>query len=397
MIVVICLCVSFWAWRGRIVDLKAIRTFRLEWLVLYFGVHVIWLLNSANLKQGFSDVERHLSFLILPLALPAMLREMGQRKTFSGYKMYVLGTFLVCVTALVLAFLTEHKSGFGLASTSLLNHNLVEFLNLHATYFSLNVLLASILIFYLAVFREDSVRSERVLCLIAIPVFVFVLYLLRARIVLIGAIIVTPLLAFWFSNKRAKYLLITIAIFAVTAFAAATAVDGTFRARFLQISRVDFNNLMGTNAENGVTQRIFLWQRAVESIRKSPWVGHGTGDMYEELRTAIANYLHTQNLTDVEQDAIQPFLSVPYNPHNQMLVDVIKFGVIGCVVLLGMFVNGFLTSFKEGNFLLFALLGFFAISCLTEAMLVRQKGVDLFCVFYIIFSYCGSKQSGHAN
>lgn len=99
-------------------------------------------------------------------------------------------------------------------------------------------------------------------------------------------------------------------------------------------------------SERGTTsvgQRLELWGKSIELIRAAPVIGHGTGS---------ARILLTR---DVEQQASIPAIG---NPHNQTLLFMIQWGLLGAVLLYTMWATHLLTFRGDG---IIAWIGFVAV------------------------------------
>lgn len=92
-----------------------------------------------------------------------------------------------------------------------------------------------------------------------------------------------------------------------------------------------------------VGQRLELWGKSIELIKAAPVIGHGTGS---------ARILLTR---DVEQQASIPAIG---NPHNQTLLFMIQWGLLGAVLLYTMWATHLLTFRGEG---IIAWIGFVAV------------------------------------
>jgi O-antigen ligase len=79
------------------------------------------------------------------------------------------------------------------------------------------------------------------------------------------------------------------------------------------------------NAATSSGYRLEMWKKSIEFIAAAPLVGHGTGSIEDLFRRAAVGK------TGVEA-------AVTANPHNQILVVAIQFGLIGVVVLCAMWI-----------------------------------------------------------
>jgi O-antigen ligase len=145
---------------------------------------------------------------------------------------------------------------------------------------------------------------------------------------------------------------------------------------------------MGSNSENGITQRIFIWTRAWEAVKAKPVIGYGTGGDRFGLYSSIYNFIeNNKDLSIAQIEGIQSIISVEYNAHNQFLTDLLMFGLVGGWIIIFILFQGFLTSIKRNNMLQFGFMLAISLACLTEVILVRQKGIVFFSLFYCFLFY----------
>lgn len=111
--------------------------------------------------------------------------------------------------------------------------------------------------------------------------------------------------------------------------------------------------------EGSVRPRVVLWQKSIRAIKEKPLFGWGTGA--ERCLLTETGYDH---------------------PHNQWLLDGIRFGLIGILALAWLFVAGFRRSYKSKNGLLalFMLLTF--CFSLTDRNLDFKIGIIFFGLMY---------------
>lgn len=111
--------------------------------------------------------------------------------------------------------------------------------------------------------------------------------------------------------------------------------------------------------EGSVKPRIVMWRKAAEAIKEKPLFGWGTGA--ERCLLMETGYDH---------------------PHNQWLLDGIRFGLIGILALAWLFVVGFRQAYQSRNGLLaiFMLLTF--CFTLTDRNLDSKLGIIFFGLMY---------------
>lgn len=111
--------------------------------------------------------------------------------------------------------------------------------------------------------------------------------------------------------------------------------------------------------DGSVKPRIVLWQKSIEAIKEKPLFGWGTG----AEPCILEQYGHK-------------------HPHNQWLLDGIRFGAVGILVLAWLFFVGFRLSYKSKNGLLamFMILAF--CFSLTDRNLDFKIGIIFFGLMY---------------
>lgn len=120
----------------------------------------------------------------------------------------------------------------------------------------------------------------------------------------------------------------------------------------------------------GNEERLVLWTVSAQAIAEKPF-GYGTGNIDEVLGAKFEQY-GLSNLAEKE-----------FNPHNQYLQTWIEIGLIGFLLLIGIYFLMILKGFQLGNISLLILGAAFAFNSLFESMLQRQSGI----VFIVLLSF----------
>ena len=174
-------------------------------------------------------------------------------------------------------------------------------------------------------------------------------------------------------GKKLAWLFAILAVMAALMYA----VPGT-RSRIKDTINelISFNGMVNNKQTN---PRKFLWEGGLEVCRDNFWVGTGTGSADAALQIKIKDVnakfwdgRHSFYLRDRN-----------YNFHNAYLQHWAAHGLIGFLLLLGLFIIPlFSTAITvEGRIFLLVC----AVSFLTESMLERQAGVLFFSFFYTLF------------
>jgi O-antigen ligase len=134
----------------------------------------------------------------------------------------------------------------------------------------------------------------------------------------------------------------------------------------------------------GVSLRIAIWKVCTDILReKRAWLwGVGTGDgqmLLDEKYRAYGFYTGNAAYNDTGV--------MGFNAHNQYMEFLLCVGLAGLAAFLALLVGSGRAAMQSGQYPLAALLVLLAVSCLTESMFCRQKGVVFFMLFYCLYAF----------
>lgn len=101
-----------------------------------------------------------------------------------------------------------------------------------------------------------------------------------------------------------------------------------------EVDAFQTNTMFVNGVETGGAERLEFWRKSIGFIRSAPVLGHGTGSTKQLFAAEAAGQ------TGIEAKVVD-------NPHNQTLAVAIQWGMLGCVVLYGMW-GAHLLLFQEG-------------------------------------------------
>lgn len=129
---------------------------------------------------------------------------------------------------------------------------------------------------------------------------------------------------------------------------------------------------------NTLLMRMEFWKAAVYIIKRSPWIGVGTGDAQRAFTKA---YHRTKTKLTHEWRL---------RSHNQFLAITVSFGVIGLAVFLFSLAYPSIVLRKYVHGLYFVFLLIAVVSFFTEDTLETQSGVSFFAFFNTLFIWGAS-------
>jgi O-antigen ligase len=362
-------------------------------LMACFVVYVVWLIGTDDFKTGFRELEKHITWILFPMIFSLSKFVRDSKSVANAFKCFCLGclfTALVCFADAI--WRNYQTNGLSQLLPELYtNFALVSIFDLHPTYLSLHIAFAYFIFLDNILYRKLTVKNLIIILLISVSVL-FILFLLRARIVLLvfGALAVLYFLNYMrdhFSKKGTFMIAATIFLAACIGIGSLFFLDQTFKSRLSQMIKFDTGNLVGSNAENGVTQRVFLWGRSISAIKKAPLLGYGTGDGDAALQNEIITFANDPTLNHSAQQ-IEAMVTIKelFNSHNQYMTDLLKFGVVGTIPFLLLIVLCAKKAYKQNDKLFAIFLILTVLTATTESILIRQKGIVFFAVFLILFS-----------
>ncbi|UWX55002.1 O-antigen ligase family protein [Maribacter litopenaei] len=138
-----------------------------------------------------------------------------------------------------------------------------------------------------------------------------------------------------------------------------------------------FTSINGDLEEEVVDKRIYIYRCAVNLIKKNSFLGYGVGDVQQNLN----NCYNENNYKVAEYKSIGSDI----NSHNYYLNLWLSAGLFCILTFLYLLYHNIKVSILQRNFIYTSFLLFFAISLMTENILVRMSGVFLFTIFNSLF------------
>lgn len=355
---------SDWAevWNIKILTLQSV-----------FFIALISLAYTHYLSIGIADVTRLLLVLLIPFffALSTF--------NFSKYRDRLLTVFaFTCVCAIVYlygrAFYTImhfHLPFRAIVWDAFINHKFSAPLNIHATFFSLQIAIA--LVYLLLQLLKDANLSNRAFYIPAIIVLSAGIIQLGSKAILlallIAIIIGIPLLALQ-GRKRLRFILLSTII---AAFVISGALKArSFKERYVTELRSDLSE---TTPEETEDTRLDRWQAATEVIAEHPLIGHGSGsELYILSDKFFAKKLYSAYLFKL-------------NAHNQYLSFLLTSGVIGLLIYLVTLAFGFVTAWLRTDVLFITFMLLIATVSVSESLLNAEKSIYFYALFFSFFVF----------
>ena len=350
--------------------------------ILFFSLYPVSLLYTEHFDNGLFNIEKHLSYLFVPLVV---LTSTTSKQAIS----WALGIFSYSlVFLLVFCFLVALHGFYVTGETQVLINEIVvsrfQYYGLasampgwHPTYVAMyaNFALAYLFLKTLNHWNEigPSIKFINIGSIIVIIVSVLFLSSFMGIMVLIITVIFCAFYALVkFRRKRAIILsIVLISGVAIGVFA----LDNRISDSIKDLLNDKMEATDEQSERNTLTIRLAKWSTSIDIIKSNIIFGVGPGDapfeLYEMYKIRGHDYLAEHK----------------YNPHNQYLEILLSFGLIGFMIFIFLYGNFLKLALKGKNVLLLILLIIIGLTGFTESILERQQGVLFFSFFMPLLSH----------
>lgn len=381
--ILIALMVLRWLLTGEFVRIPGIlQGSRTRVFIALFGLfyifHLVGMLSTRNLDDGWFDLEVKLTLLIFPLLFitldPRVLEPSWIRKILLAF---VAGAAISLLASLVRAAIAWKASG----DPGVFYYTRLSWFH-HASYMAMYLNFASVICIYFLI--RERVRSEKLHNLI----FVVLLFLFMAGVVLLSskagifgmALVLFLSMTYLILRQRMVlrgviWFILSISVFYLLIHLLPYPMQRLERAA----DTVGSAGEVKTTTRESTGERLLVWQASLELIGEHFLAGVGTGDVIDEL-VVIYN---EKGITAAARDRL--------NTHNQFLQTQAALGIIGSLALILMLLLPLLDALRRNYYTYTLFLVIFAFNILFESMLQTQSGV-IFYAFFNVLLFSANRQ-----
>ncbi len=346
-------------------------------LLLLGSIYLLTLIGTifTHFKDGaFFEWERQLAFLLFPLIC------YFNGLDFSAYRTRFLeGLGYSCLIIVIYlygqVFSVIYQNHFPITTIfnpAFINHNFSAPLEMHATYFSIYIIMGLVGLF-LRFWHAENFRNK-IFYAIACLILVISIFQLSSKAMLLALAFIANLgvpLIIYEKSRRVRYLFLSISI-TLLAILGLTQVTN-LKSRLIVGLKDD---IMQSSIKNDLLEpRVKRWECAWDLIVQSPVYGHGAGSEVAKLKEVyFQRHLYNSYLHNL-------------NAHNEYLSMWLKFGILGLLIfLLLLFVLGKAAyQRKDLGGLSFILI--IAIVSFSENILDGNKGIFFSAYFFSIYYF----------
>jgi O-antigen ligase len=322
---------------------------------LYF-LYIFSLVYTSNLTFAAKKLETSLSILILPFVFFILLSDykISSHIKQRFIKLYIISATLFSIYSLINIFLdpTPFYKDYYANKFRMVVENM-PLIGQHPIYASIFVALAVIFIVY----NFNHLFQSKLWSIIFLFVNFSFLIMLSSRGVLAALFLV--FLAFLLSLRFKFY----YKLFLLGLLGFSLIILFVYNNRMKELLLPETYTTVNTNYSH--SYRVAINRCSIKLIKENIFWGYGVGDVQDQLNNC---YQNTSKL----------LLDRTYNSHNQYFDIWLKTGLIGFIYFLLFIMYLLFSNIKAKNYLLMAVVLFFAVNFLFENVLARQSGVILF-------------------
>ncbi|MBS1526328.1 MAG: O-antigen ligase family protein [Bacteroidetes bacterium] len=361
--------------RHTVKPVFTLRTLILQSVFLAAAISTIY---ASHLKDAFREWELYIPVVVFPVLF--CINPLDLRK----YRYNLLLVFALGCTATILylyinALMTirYYKLPFStIISPAFTNHNFSQPIDMHATFFSLQIALA--LVFVLSVWLRESNRLNKLICGFCTIVLTAGIIQLSSKSAFLALfLIINIAIPYFLLQGRQKVRFITISAAITVLFMTVILNTRAFRDRFVNELKEDISQ---AKADENTDPRLARWEIAIDLVGKSPIIGYGAGSEIKLLQEQY--YKHKFYRSYLSQ----------LNAHNEYLSFLLKSGIWGLTIYISVLVYGFKKAMMKKDIVFFAFMLLLAVVSLSENILDADKGVMYYSFFFSFFVFIAEQK-----
>jgi O-antigen ligase len=343
---------------------------------LLFFVLLAGMMHTSNTHDGWAIIERHYGLIGIPL-LTISIQQFTKQQRKNLLSIFVVTgvvTGLICLGAATWHYISTgtvytltQKDHF--VYNNFMHHRLSSPIQLHAIYYSLYLAFAAIVVLNRLLYEKLNANKKLIYGLVFV-FFCVMIFLLKSSIfAFVFPLACLVLLFFRYRKQLLSSIRTQIAVVIIVIGA------GFFSYKGVQ-SKLESFSLDYELSDEHLTplkMRLAMWECAWETIKKSQWHGHGTGDGDDELIKTYEELGFTIGAKD------------RYNAHNMYLQYWMTNGFIALVIFLFILTLLFREAVRNKNWVFFSFVLLFAAFSITESTMLRQNGIVFFLVISSLF------------
>lgn len=339
----------------------------------FFFIYFLGMIYTEDLERGWTDVLLKSSFLLFPLIFALIPKGFLRKVDLKNMQNLLFGgLFLSSIACYINAFISYLSTG----NSNVFFYQELSFFQ-HPSYLGLYINMGVLMILnMIAKHRNEIGRKTVILYIFLLLWFTLFIILLQSKAAFISLGLLIGLFLIWivFYQKRVKTALIYSSIFVLFIIAIAFIIPNSFH-RFGAVKSAVEDPDKDISERESNAARLTLWKISLETMKESPILGVGTGDVREKFNKQLEKrgFLHDGDIS--------------LNPHSQYFQTGIALGLIGLLILISLVLFPIYLGWKRNSLLYLGFGLMMAFNILVESMLERQAGVMFFSFFNSLLFY----------
>mgnify|MGYP006285137837 CR=1 FL=1 len=347
---------------------------------LYFLVALLSVLYSDNRSEGWQALGNMLSFLVVPWAIVSFSVAEQQQMLRGASRWFILSTLLVSIyffgaflflnTGVLLLQLILPAGLETSLDIELLSVRQLSTVYMHPGYLSLYLGIAVMMSISRFTASRSTWKSLYFVCLAVL--FFTLMFFLQSRMTVFALIFVA--MVYLISLPRYRKIAFP-AVFAVIllSWLAIRYAPEELAGRYGEFKSLEYEK--DDQDFNGITVRLAIWDEVLSIIREQPVLGTGLGDYRQEI------------VDRFRESGFNKGILSRLDPHNQYLSTWVAMGLPGLLTLILIFYLLIVPSYRRGQRLAFAVSLFFALSAISESILIRHWGIVMLSSLVFLRAY----------
>ncbi len=342
-------------------------------MLAFFVITLAGMIYTSNSSEGWQEVGVKISLLLFPLSLGSLASPLSGKQVNALLKAYAIAMTLSAV------YLQLRALSFYLWEGQMLFHNdfvVYSFISVH--YYALYLVFAIFILLHFLLQPAKARRWQLPLGVFAIAVLTISLMVCAARLQLLLLLLGVSILLFYhYRRKLPMGRMLGLQLSFIAGLALLAMLIPTSQKRIIEAYR-EVRAFSDSDSPYQTNHRVYIWKHGLKVVAENFWLGSGTGAandlLYEKLKHEEARFWESYT-------SYYTLARKKYNFHNAYLQAFAGHGILGLLIVLGIFILAF-RQMGPPQFISLLFLLFTALSFLTESMLERQAGTLFFSFFY---------------
>jgi O-antigen ligase len=354
--------------------------FSVKTLVLQslFFVTAVATAYTLYMHEAFNEWTLRLPVLVLPVVFAVNDLDLKKYRSnlLLAFALVCTGTVVYLYADALITINYYHLPLKTIFTDAFTNHNFSEPIEMHATFFSLQLIIGFVYLLTLA-FKPGTSLLKAFYCACCIILLAGLIQLSSKSILAVVFIIINLVVPYCLlkGKNRLRYML-TCFIISVLAFTVLLKIS-SFRVRYMTSLKDD---LAVAKPGESTEPRLARWHLVAGLIKQKPLIGYGSGAEYPLLHDEFFKVkMYSSFLANL-------------NAHNQYFSFLIKSGTWGLLIYLLTLGYGFKIAFKNKDAVFICFILVIAIVSLSENVLDADKGVMFYSIFYALLLLCSDSE-----